>query len=463
MSRVRHVLVEALLWLVSVAGLAAIVLVICAHFFSISLILFRTGSMDPTIPQGSAAVVREIPAEEIAVGDVVTVDRPAAMPVTHRVTSVIPGETDAERVITMQGDANDSEDPHPYTVTEVREVLWSVPGLAQPIHRMGDPWMMGTITVAAALLVGWAFWPRGGASSRNGPDDDADGGDPPDAPHRPRHAGSMGASALLVSTVGLGMAGLSPGAPAQAGMASREQPVVEVVQGEHLRLTSAYRPESSLNLAPGTSALWEVGVSVEAPDPGVVRTGISSSGEFPLHVQVESCAQPWEDAEGLEAPDDAHTSHCESGHQVLRSSGAVGRDDSVEWMMEHSSEQDRWLRLVISLPPGAGPGMQGLVSSLRVHAEAEGEELSTTPPGPDPSPGPSPDPSTPPADDSDAGSDPEAAPEVEQDEGLASTGISVLVLLAAALLSMLLGRMLLRARKNSERRRQLRMDQEVGP
>ncbi len=44
--------------------------------------------MEPTIPTGSLAVVHEIPASEIAVGDIVTVDRPGQLPITHRVTSV---------------------------------------------------------------------------------------------------------------------------------------------------------------------------------------------------------------------------------------------------------------------------------------------------------------------------------------------------------------------------------------
>ncbi|MCB8909926.1 S26 family signal peptidase [Rhodococcus rhodochrous] len=46
-------------------------LVIAAFFFNISLILFKTGSMSPTIPQGSMSVVQRISADEIRVGDVV--------------------------------------------------------------------------------------------------------------------------------------------------------------------------------------------------------------------------------------------------------------------------------------------------------------------------------------------------------------------------------------------------------
>jgi signal peptidase len=116
--------------------------------------------MSPTIPAGSVAVVQRIPASEIEVGDVVTVDREGELPITHRVTSITDGATPAQRVITMKGDANALEDPAPYTVTSGRIVLFSVPGIATIIVGMGNPFVLGGITVAAAVLVVWAFWPR---------------------------------------------------------------------------------------------------------------------------------------------------------------------------------------------------------------------------------------------------------------------------------------------------------------
>ncbi|HLT68206.1 MAG TPA: signal peptidase I [Microbacterium sp.] len=152
---------DALLWIAAALGLVCLVLTVLAFTLHISLIMFRTGSMDPTIPTGSVAIVREIPASDIAVGDIVTVDRgDDQLPITHRVTSVGPGATEAERILTMRGDANEQDDPYPYTVTSVREVIFSVPGLAQGIASLGNPLVMGALTLAAGLLVGWAFWPR---------------------------------------------------------------------------------------------------------------------------------------------------------------------------------------------------------------------------------------------------------------------------------------------------------------
>ncbi|WP_149361485.1 signal peptidase I [Lolliginicoccus suaedae] len=159
-ARIGHLVRESLLNLLAVAGLICIVLVILAVVFNISLIMFKTGSMNPTIPQGSLAVVREVPADTVEVGDIVTVDRGRGrLPVTHRIIGMEPGP-DGTTHLTMQGDANPQPDPAIYRVSTVREMVTSFPGLAHAVVRLSDPRVMGLITILAALLVGWAFWPR---------------------------------------------------------------------------------------------------------------------------------------------------------------------------------------------------------------------------------------------------------------------------------------------------------------
>jgi len=151
---------DMLLWVAAAAGAVCVALAVFAFTANITLIMFSTGSMTPAIPTGSVAVVQRIPASEIHIGDVVTVDREGKLPITHRVTSIEPGATDDERVITMRGDANADEDPFPYTVTSVRVVLFSIPGIATVIAGLGNPHVLSGITLAASLLVVWAFWPR---------------------------------------------------------------------------------------------------------------------------------------------------------------------------------------------------------------------------------------------------------------------------------------------------------------
>lgn len=168
-------LLNAVLNLAAVGGAICIALVILAVVFDISLILFSTGSMAPTIPQGSLAVVREVPAAQTEVGDVVTVDREDDLPITHRVTSAqqLP---DGLTQLTMKGDANEAEDPAPYSVTEVREVLFSIPGLAKPVAALNSPYVLGGITLAVSALVVWALWPRPQKAAPQEADPDTESG-----------------------------------------------------------------------------------------------------------------------------------------------------------------------------------------------------------------------------------------------------------------------------------------------
>lgn len=150
-------------WVLNVLALGGVVcigLVVCAFAFNITLIMFKTGSMSPEIPAGSLAVVRQVPAESVEVGDVVTVDRENELPVTHRVVTVDALPESGAMYLELKGDANPQPDQGLYEVTEVRKVLWSVPGLARVIVYFSNPFVMGGITLAMAALVVAVFWPR---------------------------------------------------------------------------------------------------------------------------------------------------------------------------------------------------------------------------------------------------------------------------------------------------------------
>lgn len=157
--RAAAVVRGTLLNVAAVLGSACIVLVVLALVFHISLIMFRTGSMAPRIPTGSLAVVKEIPAQDARVGQVVTVDRPGALPVTHRVVSSHPVAGGLTRLV-LKGDANRAADPDPYQVRTVRLVLWAVPGLAYAVVWLSNPFVLGALTLAVAALIVWVLWPR---------------------------------------------------------------------------------------------------------------------------------------------------------------------------------------------------------------------------------------------------------------------------------------------------------------
>ena len=173
--RARRIAGNIVLNVLAAGGAVCILLVIAALLFKVTIVMFATGSMSPTITSGSIALVREIPATEIKVGDVVTVDRSPELPVTHRVVEIVAREGDAV-TFRMKGDANDTADPVDYTKTTVRVVLWSVPGLARVIVWFQNPFVLGAITLAASTLVTWAFWPRRGRADP--PSEDGDGQPP---------------------------------------------------------------------------------------------------------------------------------------------------------------------------------------------------------------------------------------------------------------------------------------------
>jgi len=153
---------ELVLTVVGILGLLGIAWLLCAWLFGLSIVVFKTGSMSPTIPTGSAAVVREIPASMISVGDVITVQRDtAALPVTHRVVAV---QTDpasaASRIVTLKGDANATPDLEPYTLTEAKVVVASLAGAGTVLAILRTPFVLALTTLVVTLVMVWAFWPQ---------------------------------------------------------------------------------------------------------------------------------------------------------------------------------------------------------------------------------------------------------------------------------------------------------------
>lgn len=148
-------------------GLLSLAAVAAAMFLGLSLIVFKTGSMSPTIPAGAVAVVQQVPATDIRVGDVVTLNRPEiTLPVTHRIESAEPDPAVVGGMLfTMRGDANPVADPITYTATQARIVRFSVPGGGTFLLWVRDPWVLASVTALVTVLVTWTFWPTGSRST----------------------------------------------------------------------------------------------------------------------------------------------------------------------------------------------------------------------------------------------------------------------------------------------------------
>jgi signal peptidase I len=120
---------SVVLAIAGIAGLLSILWLIAGMVFGLSIIVFKTGSMAPTMPTGSMAIDHWIPASAIRVGDVVTVPVPGkTLPVTHRVVSIskVAAVPDDRRLV-LKGDDNLTADQTPYTVGRARQVVFSLP------------------------------------------------------------------------------------------------------------------------------------------------------------------------------------------------------------------------------------------------------------------------------------------------------------------------------------------------
>ncbi|WP_210503380.1 signal peptidase I [Nocardioides xinjiangensis] len=131
MTRVRHALLTAS----AVLGCLCLLATVCALAFDVRPIVFRSGSMSPTIPTGALAWVHRVDAADIAAGDVVAVTTTNGARVTHRVVgAALEGDVATLR---LQGDANRVPDPQPYHVTAAERVVLDVPWLGYALGWLG--------------------------------------------------------------------------------------------------------------------------------------------------------------------------------------------------------------------------------------------------------------------------------------------------------------------------------------
>jgi signal peptidase I len=149
----------------AVVGTACLLMVLAGALGGLRPVVVLSGSMSPSIPAGSLALARSAPAEELRVGDVVTVaagDRQ----VTHRIVSVT--HHDGSATLRLQGDANRSPDEQPYDVRSAPRVVAAVPGAGRAVAWLSRP-------PGAFLLAGYAAFLLAIVTGRSGREDS--GGD----------------------------------------------------------------------------------------------------------------------------------------------------------------------------------------------------------------------------------------------------------------------------------------------
>ena len=142
----------------AVVGLACIVIAVASMVFGIKPLVFRSGSMSPEITTGSLAIARTVPASDIRVGDVVSVENVEGTRISHRVIAVDPTGGD-QFALTLKGDANSVADPLPYEVTQADRVITSVPYLGYVAAWLSSKTAIFLGGVVAGALLMLAFGP----------------------------------------------------------------------------------------------------------------------------------------------------------------------------------------------------------------------------------------------------------------------------------------------------------------
>lgn len=200
---------EALLTVGAVLGASCLLLGLLAVTAGVHVLVFRSGSMSPTIATGDLALTRTVPASELRVDDVVSVIDSGGNRVTHRVENI--AEQGDQRQLTMRGDANEQTDSEIYSVNEAQRVFFVVPKAGYVVA-----WSTGP--VGLVLLGGYGAFLLSVLLRRKEPGDDdvpgpTRGSDPPKRRATQQRA-RRGAPALLAVALGGAMAVLPTAASA---------------------------------------------------------------------------------------------------------------------------------------------------------------------------------------------------------------------------------------------------------
>ena len=120
--------------------------------FDYHLLIIRSGSMEPTIKTGSAAVIRR--EDRYTVGDIITFVEKDRGLVTHRIVKEENG------VFLTQGDANNAEDMDPVPAKNIRgKVVFSLPYAGYVIAFLQTKvGMVLFILVPAGYFIGSELW-----------------------------------------------------------------------------------------------------------------------------------------------------------------------------------------------------------------------------------------------------------------------------------------------------------------
>ncbi len=202
---------SALLGLGAVAGVVCLLVALGVPTLGLRPLVVLSGSMAPTMPVGSLALARVVPADRVEVGDVVTVPLGEGS-VTHRVVSLTrthDGAGAATATLVLRGDANLVADRAVHDVARAPVTLLVVPRLGAVVAWLSRAPGVFVLAAYLAFLLGALRRPRPRRPSGPGGGDATEGTDP--GPGTP--AGRTAPVLARVTTVLVGLLAPWAGVP----------------------------------------------------------------------------------------------------------------------------------------------------------------------------------------------------------------------------------------------------------
>jgi len=148
----------AVLWILAAFGLLSGIVWAATAAELIKPLVVVSGSMEPEIMTGDLLIDTRVPADSLAVGDVVSL--PSELTdriVTHRIQAIRPAG-DGAYLVTLKGDANEFSDALDYTV---EGMVWrpalQLPGWGNAVLRLSTPAVAIPLLAGLVGLVGLAF------------------------------------------------------------------------------------------------------------------------------------------------------------------------------------------------------------------------------------------------------------------------------------------------------------------
>lgn len=150
----------------ALVGVFCILLAIGSVVFDLRPLIFRSGSMSPTISTGALAVAQNVPSKDLRVGDIVMVKADDGSRVTHRIVTITHRADRA--TLALKGDANGSPDAEVYDVARADRVWFAIPRAGYVVAWLAGPIGLFLLGAYATFLLFVLFGNRAGPKLTGG-------------------------------------------------------------------------------------------------------------------------------------------------------------------------------------------------------------------------------------------------------------------------------------------------------